>query len=142
MSDQAAIKIVVDTNLWISFCIGSELHFLADAILDKRTLICFSEELYDEIFAVLQRPKIQKVVNLELVKELHAILAHRLEFFLPAHGTIHTCRDHKDRFLLELAVAAEADYLVTGDADLLVLDLYENTRIIRASDLKNIILSG
>lgn len=35
MSDQNAIKIVVDTDLWISFCIGTRLTSLIDAIVKK-----------------------------------------------------------------------------------------------------------
>ena len=141
MSDQKDIKIVVDTNLWISFCIGTRLHSFIDAIIKKRVILCFSAELYDEIFDVLNRPKIKAKIDREKVKELHNILAHRsIITNTPFYSS--ECRDPKDNFLLDLAVSAEADYLITGDNDLLVLNPYQNVNIINASEfeiiLKNI----
>ena len=40
------------------------------------------------------------------------------------------CRDPKDDFLLSLAKDGKADFLLTGDSDLLVIQRFENTRII------------
>jgi putative PIN family toxin of toxin-antitoxin system len=138
MSDQNAIKIVVDTNLWISFCIGTKLSFLTDAIITKKVTICFSDELYSEIFSVLKRPKIQAKIKEGRIKDLHNILEHRINYINPQNH-INDCRDPKDNFLLELALAANASYLVTGDIDLLVLDPYNNVRIIKASEFEKIL---
>ena len=140
MSEQNAIKIVVDTNLWISFCIGTKLTFLADAIIAKKVIICFSDELYSEIFSVIKRPKIQAKIKEGRIKDLHNILEHRINYINP-QDHISVCRDPKDNFLLELAVSAGADYLVTGDIDLLVLDPYQNLRIVKASEFETIISS-
>jgi len=43
---------------------------------------------------------------------------------------VHVCRDPKDDKFLACAVAAEAEFLVTEDRDLLDLDGYENLRIV------------
>jgi uncharacterized protein len=43
---------------------------------------------------------------------------------------IAECRDPNDNKFLELAVAGNADYIVTGDKDLLVLNPFRNIRII------------
>jgi predicted nucleic acid-binding protein len=48
------------------------------------------------------------------------------------------CRDPKDNFLLNLAIDSKADYLVTGDDDLLILDRVENTKIIKMKDFLEI----
>lgn len=45
------------------------------------------------------------------------------------------CRDHKDNFLLDLAVDSEADYLVTGDKDLLEIKKIKTTDIITIRQL-------
>ncbi|MFN2262353.1 MAG: putative toxin-antitoxin system toxin component, PIN family, partial [Psychroflexus sp.] len=42
---------------------------------------------------------------------------------------IQLCRDEKDNFLLNLSIDSKADYLITGDNDLLVLDKIEQTQI-------------
>ena len=44
------------------------------------------------------------------------------------------CRDSKDNFLLNLAVDGKADYLLTGDSDLLVVKKIKKTKIITWTD--------
>jgi hypothetical protein len=43
---------------------------------------------------------------------------------------IEMCRDSKDNFLLSLAVDGNADYLITGDKDLLILEKVNKTLIV------------
>jgi uncharacterized protein len=138
MSGQNAIKIVVDTNLWISFCIGTKLSFLADAIIHKKVVICFSDALFNEIFTVLKRPKIQNIINEKKFKELHNILQYKIDFVIPK-DSINECRDPKDNFILALAAAARADYLVSGDLDLLDLKTFRGVKIIKADELEKIL---
>jgi putative PIN family toxin of toxin-antitoxin system len=45
-------------------------------------------------------------------------------------GTVKECRDPNDDMFLECAVRANADLLIAGDKDLLVLGSYKGTRII------------
>jgi len=49
---------------------------------------------------------------------------------------IDVCRDKKDNFLLEVALEGKADYLITGDEDILVLGSFHNTKIIRPKDFE------
>ena len=44
--------------------------------------------------------------------------------------SIRACRDPKDDQVLELAVCGRADWIITGDADLLVLDPFRGIRIV------------
>ena len=138
MSDQNAIKIVVDTNLWISLCIGIKLSSLVEAIINKKVVLCFSHELYDEIFTVLKRPQIRAVIKEERVKELHNLLAYRADVVSPS-GSINDCRDPKDNFLLDLALSADAQYLITGDSDLLALNPFHSVTIVKAHEFERII---
>jgi putative PIN family toxin of toxin-antitoxin system len=50
--------------------------------------------------------------------------------FIESVVKISECRDPKDNKFLELAVAGNADCIVTGDKDLLVLNPYRGTKII------------
>lgn len=50
------------------------------------------------------------------------------------------CRDEKDDFLLNLAIDGNADYLVTGDKDLLILKKVNKTKILTYSELLEILL--
>jgi len=48
--------------------------------------------------------------------------------------TITQCRDPKDDYLLSLAISGRADWLVTGDDDLLVLNPFRGVTILRVAD--------
>lgn len=52
---------------------------------------------------------------------------------------INVCRDDKDNKFLELAVNGNADYLITGDEDLLVLNPFQNIAIIKPNEFLLII---
>ncbi|NJN21258.1 MAG: putative toxin-antitoxin system toxin component, PIN family [Leptolyngbya sp. RL_3_1] len=43
---------------------------------------------------------------------------------------ITVCRDPKDNMILELAVTGEANLIITGDEDLLVLNPFQNIQIV------------
>jgi putative PIN family toxin of toxin-antitoxin system len=45
-------------------------------------------------------------------------------------SSINICRDPKDNFLLDLAVDGAADYLITGDKDLLILQQIDKCKIV------------
>lgn len=115
--------------MWISFCIGSTLPQLKDAIIQDKVTLCFSRELFHEIFEVINRPKIQKLINPFKFQQIMTLLEKRVNFQYNLE-TIDACRDPKDNFLLELAVSSKANYLITGDNDLLELNPFRNTQII------------
>jgi putative PIN family toxin of toxin-antitoxin system len=54
--------------------------------------------------------------------------------FIEVSSKIKKCRDPKDDFLLSLAVDSKADYLLTGDNDLLDLKRVGKTKIITFTD--------
>lgn len=78
---------------------------------------------------VLGRPKFDRYIDFETRTK---VLSEIIEFaaIIEPVESISICRDPKDDMLLELAVGAMADYLVTGDNDLLVLDPFRGTRIV------------
>ncbi len=48
------------------------------------------------------------------------------------------CRDLKDNYLISLAIDSNADFLITGDNDLIVLNKVENTSMIKFNDFETI----
>jgi hypothetical protein len=58
----------------------------------------------------------------------------RIEEFIEPKIEITECRDPKDNKFLELALAGNADCIVTGDKDLLVLNPFRGIKIISPSD--------
>ena len=132
------LRIIVDTNLWISFLLSKRFNFI-DKLLDSGKLeLVFCSELLSELIEVASRPKLRKFFTADdwtLVFEIidrHAI-------HIPLVSTVTLCRDAKDNFLLSLAKDAKANYLLTGDKDLLVLKSFEVTQIVSITEFQSII---
>ncbi|MFQ5633563.1 MAG: putative toxin-antitoxin system toxin component, PIN family [bacterium] len=119
----------MDTNIWISFLIGKTLAGLEDAIVDDQVKILFSTELFDELIEVLQRPKFKKYFSNENIQEFVSLIHSKVKW-VKIKKRFNDCRDAKDNFLLDLSVSGNADYLITGDKNLLVLNPFHGTEII------------
>ena len=112
------VKVIFDTNVWISFLIGKRLAKIKQYISDGSITIITTEQLVTEIKMVTNREKLKKYFPEESVKELVELLetiAKKVEI-KPTH---FINRNPKDNFLLDLIDFSKADYLVTGDKDLL-----------------------
>ena len=129
-------NVILDTNLWISFLITKKFSKLDDFILNGKIKLIFSEELIEEFITVTKRPKLKKYFNDSDIQEL----LHLFDTFgilMNVTTEVTDCRDPKDNFLLSLAVDSNADYLVTGDSDLLVLKNINKTKIVTWSKFIN-----
>lgn len=129
-------KIIIDTNLWISFLLTKQFDFF-DTLLTKRKIkLIFSNELIDEFLEVAQRPKLNKYFHKSDLEQLIDFIHLNAEFYT-IHSTIDVCRDPKDNFLLALAKESNADYLITGDKDLLVIKKFAKTEIITIAEFRS-----
>jgi putative PIN family toxin of toxin-antitoxin system len=126
-------KIVIDTNLWISFLLTTKHARLDQLFSEKKFILLFSQELMDEFMAVSQRPKFKKYFS---ITDLQNLLEHINESseFISVTSNVRVCRDIKDNFLLSLAKDGEATHLITGDKDLLDLKHFGKTKIITITD--------
>jgi hypothetical protein len=121
-------RIIIDTNLWISFLLTNNYAKL-DVILSKEKKLLFSQQLIEEFVKVVQRPKLKKYFTNEDIENLLFTIGTRATF-IKTTSEIKICRDPKDNFILALAVDGKATHLLTGDKDLLVLEKIEDTQII------------
>lgn len=133
MPESPAVKVIIDTNLWISFLIGKRLEKLRDLIVDSTIQPIFSKQSIDEIVLVTRWPKLQKYFSTQKVDELIVFLKN-IGLFIDIQSVVTICRDPKDNYLLALVKDAKADFLTTGDQDLLVLKSFEGTEIITYRD--------
>jgi putative PIN family toxin of toxin-antitoxin system len=132
------VKAVIDTNIWISFLIGKLLAGLDDYFLDGLLEVVISDEQLEEITTVLRRPKFRKHFSSDDIEEFLSLL-YKSTRIVTVHHTIRDCRDEKDNFILETAIRGRADYIVTGDKDLLVLNPYRGKKIIGFREFEDII---
>jgi uncharacterized protein len=126
-------RIINDTNLWISFLITKDYTKLDEIIFSRDGILVFSNELLEEFLEVANRPKLRRFFS---QADLENILETINEYadFVSVTTQIEVCRDFKDNFLLSLSIDGNADFLLTGDKDLLDLKKFGETEIITIAD--------
>jgi putative PIN family toxin of toxin-antitoxin system len=122
-------RIIIDTNLWISFLLTKKFGFIDKLLTEGSIQLIFCDELLAELTNVALRPKLKKFFTEDDWTLIFNII-DRYAVYISIVSSITVCRDKKDNFLLSLAKDAKADYLITGDKDLLVLKTFENTQIV------------
>lgn len=131
---RARQRLVVDTNVLISWLIGKRLRELDALLVEERFQICFSTRALAELAEVTRRPKMRKYFTLARAEENIERLGRVAKVVKREPKVLPICRDAKDDFLLALSKAVKADLLITGDEDLLVLKKYGRTKIITPAE--------
>jgi uncharacterized protein len=123
-------RVVLDNNLLVSGLLlpasvpGQAFH---RALQNDQILV--SEATLNELADVLSRPKFDRYISIKDRQEFLRLLS-RVANVVPTTYTIHACRDPKDDMMLEVAVNGEAQALVTGDRDLLLLNPFHGIPIV------------
>ena len=135
------LKVVVDTNVWISGLILRQGQpakvinlFRSDAFA-----VCCSSALLQELHDVLSRPKIAARIHQPDAQQLIDLLQAKAIFVLLA-AIPTVCRDPKDDVYLACANAVDADFLITGDQDMLVLKVHGRTAIVTPTRFLSMLL--
>ena len=126
-------RVVIDTNIWVSFLISDKYRKLDNLLLGNRIIILFSTELLEELNKVSKYPKLKKQFSPNAVEEMIFNLGSYIELVKVTSKT-NICRDPNDNFLLTLAKDGKANYLITGDTDLLSLYKFSKTKILTLTD--------
>jgi putative PIN family toxin of toxin-antitoxin system len=126
-------KLILDTNLWISFLITKNYTQLDEILFVKNAKLIFSQELLEEFLDVVNRPKFRRFFSINDIEELLETIQQYSDF-VDVKSKIELCRDPKDNFLLSLAKDSKANYLITGDKDLLELKTLEKTKILTITE--------
>ena len=126
------VRAVVDTKILFRAVIkphGTVGPILTQLAAGAYTLV-YSHPLLDELVEKLALPRIRVKYGLDnqAIETTLALLALRGELVHPTR-TVKVCRDPDDNALIEAALAGDAEYVVTGDEDLLVLKRFETVRI-------------
>jgi putative PIN family toxin of toxin-antitoxin system len=122
-------RVVLDTNVLISRLLAPNgVAVRAVRLATSRTIVLASSETLTELADVLDRLKFDPYASIEERRtflRLFARIAEQVAILRP----IQACRDPRDDKFLAVAVNGGADVIVTGDADLLVLDPFHAVRI-------------
>ena len=128
------MKVVFDTNVVIT-------SYLAPQSICATLMNCWHTEVFDlvvsdpllqEYQAVLNYPKIQKHTRMTPTEMQQAIRNFRQFALLvePKEEITVVERDRDDNKIIACALAGEAEYIVTGDNDLLSMKAYRGIRIL------------
>lgn len=138
------MRAVIDTNVLLSglFWRGAP-HHCWNKFAAGSSLLVASPELLDELATVVGRPKFAAIVARTNISREHLLdEVYRLSEVIeptPLPGPI--CRDPDDDAVLALAVAANADWIVSGDQDLLSLREFQGIRVVNPEEAVGILLS-
>lgn len=126
------MRVILDTNILCSALItpGGLADRLYLAWRNRLFALVTSEEQLKEFRRVTRYPRVRQYIEPAAAGTLHNEL-RRLAVLLPELPVIEACRDPWDDFLLAMAQAGNADFLVTGDKrDLLSMGVFGSTRIV------------
>ena len=130
----ASVHVVIDTNVFVTALLrGAASLRVYEAFLRGDFIPLFSHPTLTELMTVLRRPALRALTSETEVNQLLTLIQQDGVIVRPTE-TIHLCRDPKDNIFLECAVAGRADYLITGDLDLLTLHPFRGIRIVRPTE--------
>jgi len=130
---QVKLQVVIDTNVWISGMVfGGNPERIIKLFIDGSLIVVTSEEMLTE----LKRKVSHKFPLYE--PYMSAVVASiREQAIVVQLGTylVNASRDPDDNMVIETALIGGADFIVSGDKDLLVLEKYESVKIVKPADL-------
>ncbi len=132
------LKVIIDTNIWISLIISKKVNELELLLYSKEIRLLFSEELIQEICQTIKKPKLSKYFQSAGIEDMLDAFDPFIDM-IEVSSQVSICRDSNDDFLLNLAIDGNAHYLLTGDLDILSLKKIGNTQVVKISDFFEII---
>jgi uncharacterized protein len=133
------ISVVLDSNIYISgFLFNGKQRKILDYAIEGKFKVFISEEIQTEIKDVLKRPKIK--LSLKHIKIIISEIDSLCELCYPTGKIINICRDSKDHIILECALESKANYIITGDDDLLSLKKYKGIKIIDSGSFLKLLI--
>lgn len=125
---------VIDNNVLVSkLLLPNSVSAHAVQLAIENGILLISEETLAELTEVLSRKKLDKYVSTDdrktFINKLQ-VISRKVEII----ETIMACRDAKDDKFLELAINGNAKFIITGDRDLLVLNIFKGIEIITSQD--------
>lgn len=109
MPKSKPLKLIIDTNLWVSFIISNKQSLLDPLLFTEEARLLFSTELIAEIQQTITKPKLKKYFKTNALEEMLSTVEPFIDL-IEVESNVTVCRDPKDNFLLALARDGKADY--------------------------------
>jgi putative PIN family toxin of toxin-antitoxin system len=122
------MRIVLDTNVFISSFFGGNPRTIIDLWKNGRLTLCLSQEIFDEYIEVLRRLGLDNTTEMEELLKLFAGGFHIV--FTIKTPEIHVVSDPDDDKFIACALALKAGYVVSGDKAFIAVRQYKGIRIV------------
>lgn len=129
--------VVLDTNIWVSAIIWGGIPDEIISLQEQRKIeIASSRKLLSELENTFNKKKIQtKLEVLQLTtSSAFSLVYESVNIYSIEELIVPELRDPDDTIVLATAIAANAEVIITGDRDLLILQEYQNMQIMTATD--------
>lgn len=128
-------RVIFDTHLLISrlLLVDSTASRAVRRLMDRSQPLV-SEDTLSELADTLSRRKFDTYVSREDRQRFFELFA-RVAEWVTITTTVRQCRDPQDDKFLELAVDGKADWIVTGDKDLLELSPYQGVQVLTPAEV-------
>ncbi len=127
-------RVVFDTNVIVSAALfDNSVPGQAFVRALRSATILISRALVEELGAVLARDRFDRYVSREIRLDFLESLVRESEL-ITITEFVHVCRDPKDDHVLDLAINGNAEAIVTGDNDLLVLNPFRGVQIVTPAE--------
>ncbi len=125
------LRVVLDTNVLISAILfGGKPRQILEKAIRGEVRLCLSEPILEELKGVLQRSKFD--YSPEMIQIILTELMGIADFVNPSETIKAVLEDPEDNRILECAVEARANYVVSGDLHLLKLKKYLDIEVLNA----------
>ncbi|MCJ7680917.1 MAG: putative toxin-antitoxin system toxin component, PIN family [Candidatus Aminicenantes bacterium] len=126
-------RVVIDTNVFVSSFLGGNPRRVIDLWKDGRVVLCLSGSIVDEYVAVLNR---LSMTDEEELQELLALFAQEYHLIFTAKTpTLKVVQeDPADNKFFECAVALKAEYIISGDKEVLSVKNYMGINVLSPKD--------
>ena len=125
------MRIVLDANLFVSsFFWGGNPRMVLERVIEGIDELFITKEILYEIEEVMRRPKFH--ADKEEIDYFISSIEEIGNKIIPKRRIKNGSRDKTDNKYIECGIAANVDYIISGDIHLLELREYENIKIISA----------
>jgi len=127
-------KVVLDVNILVSAALNDRglPARVADMAFDGKYEFVVSDHILKKLAEVFERPYLLEHLSTEGRERILYALNKDVEPITPDASVRDVAPDLEDDLVLGTAVAPNADFLVTGDKDLLALEEYRGVRMVSA----------
>jgi putative PIN family toxin of toxin-antitoxin system len=129
------VRVVLDTNVMVSALLfQGRLSKIVDLWKEGKIVPLLSRDTFNELKTVLEYPKFSLTAG-EIKNIIEDEVLPFFEIVEEAGKIGRICRDAEDDKFIVCAVSGAADFIISGDNDLLDIGKYKSIKIINASEL-------